>query len=450
MSNMDGQRDLTVGSPTRILFTFALPFFIANLLQAMYMAVDLLVIGQFCTGAQSTAAVANGGQAMMLLMLFVIGLSTGMTVIIGKYFGEKDFESLQRFIGSSLTLFFLLTLFMTGLAFMLAPLLLKFINTPDEAYNGALTYIYICSAGLIFTIGYNVPSGILRGVGNSVYPMICVAAACICNIIGDVVLIGVFHLDATGAAISTVASQAIGAVLTLGYLHYHPTIFKFHWNNLKLDKSHVAKLLAIGMPIAIQSILIDLSFMIIFAIVNEFGLNASAGYGVCGRLNGIILLPAMSMGMAMAPITAQNIGAKKFDRALEFFKLSVFYSTLIGIGLFVWMRYFPESAFAIFTRDPDVIAAGSQYMRSFCFEILVLGFVFSSNGFLNGSGHTRTSMMMNVIPTFAARIPFAWFVSRMAGATLYGIGFASPLASFITVFLMAGYISTGLWKQERF
>ena len=169
---MDGQRDLTVGSPTKILFTFALPFFIANLLQAMYMAVDLLVIGQFCTGAQSTAAVANGGQAMMLLMLFVIGLSTGMTVIIGKYFGEKDFESLQRFIGSSLTLFFLLTLVMTALAFLLAPLLLKFINTPEEAYNDALTYIYICSAGLIFTIGYNVPSGILRGVGNSVYPMI--------------------------------------------------------------------------------------------------------------------------------------------------------------------------------------------------------------------------------------------------------------------------------------
>ncbi len=447
---MDGQQDLTVGSPTKILFTFALPFFIANLLQAMYMAVDLLVIGQFCTGAQSTAAVANGGQAMMLLMLFVIGLSTGMTVIIGKYFGEKDYESMQQFIGSSLTLFFLLTLVMTVLAFALAPLLLKFINTPEEAYNGALTYIYICSAGLIFTIGYNVPSGILRGVGNSFYPMICVAAACVCNIIGDLVLIGVFHLDATGAAISTVASQAIGAVLTLGYLHYHPRIFQFHWNNLKLNKAHITKLLAIGMPIAIQSILIDLSFMIIFAIVNGFGLNASAGYGVCGRLNGIILLPAMSMGMAMAPITAQNIGAKKHDRALQFFKLSVFYSTLIGIGLFVWMRYFPASAFSIFTRDPDVIAAGSEYMRSFCFEILVLGFVFSGNGFLNGSGHTRMSMLMNVIPTFAARIPFAWIASQMAGASLYRIGFASPLASFITVFLMMGYIATGHWKQERF
>ena len=447
---MDGQQDLTVGSPSKILFTFALPFFIANLLQAMYMAVDLMVIGQFCEGAQSTAAVANGGQAMMLLMLFVIGLSTGMTVLVGKYFGEKDHESMQRFIGSSLTLFFLLTLFMTAMAFAIAPWLLMFINTPEEAYNGALTYIYICSAGLMFTVLYNVSSGILRGVGNSFFPMICVAAACVCNIIGDLVLIGVFHWDATGAAISTVASQAIGAVMTLSYLHYHPKIFQFHWDNLSLDKSHVTKLLAIGMPIAIQSILIDLSFMIIFAIVNEFGLNASAGYGICGRLNGIILLPAMSMGMAMAPITSQNIGAKKYDRALEFFKLSVFYSTLIGIGLFVWMKCFPESAFSIFTRDPDVIKAGSQYMSSFCYEILVLGFVFSGNGFLNGSGHTRMSMLMNVIPTFAARIPFAWFVSRMAGATLYGIGFASPLASFITVFLMMGYIATGHWKQERF
>lgn len=447
---MDGQQDLTIGSPSKILFTFALPFFIANLLQALYMAVDLLIIGQFCEGAQSTAAVANGGQSMMLLMLFVIGLSTGMTVIIGKYFGEKDYESMQRFIGSSLTFFFLLTLFLTTLAFALAPTLLRFINTPKEAVDSALTYIYICSAGLIFTIGYNIPSAILRGVGNSFFPMICVAAACVCNVFGDLLLIGVYDWGAAGAAISTVASQAIGAAMTLGYLHFHPKIFQFHWRNLKLNKSHIAKLLKIGMPIAIQSILIDLSFMIIFAIVNEFGLNASAGYGVCGRLNGIILLPAMSMGMAMAPITSQNIGAKKFDRALQFFKLSVFYSTLIGIGLFIWMRYFPESAFSIFTRDPNVIAAGSQYMRSFCFEILVLGFVFSGNGFLNGSGHTRMSMTMNVFPTLLVRIPFAWFVSRMAGATLYGIGFASPLASFITVFLMTGYLATGRWKQERF
>lgn len=447
---MTGQQDLTVGSPSKILFTFALPFFIANLLQAMYMAVDLLVIGQFCEGAQPTASVANGAQAMMLFMLFVIGLSTGLTVLVGNYFGAKDYESMQRFIGSSLTLFFLLTLFMTAVAILIAPWILWFINTPEEAYKDALTYIYICSAGLIFTIGYNVSSGILRGVGNSFFPMICVAVACVCNVVGDLVLIGLYHLDAPGAALATVASQAIGAALTLGYLHYHPKIFQFHWNNLKLDKKYVAKLLRIGLPIAIQSILIDLSFMIIFAIVNEFGLNASAGYGVCGRLNGIILLPAMSMGMAIAPITSQNIGAKKFDRALQFFRLSVLYSTLIGIGLFVWMRYFPESAFAIFTRDPDVIAAGSQYMRSFCFEILVLGFVFSGNGFLNGSGHTRMSMTMNVFPTLLVRIPFAWFVSRMAGATLYGIGFASPLASFITVFLMAGYFATGHWKQERF
>lgn len=447
---MTGQQDLTVGSPSKILFTFALPFFIANLLQALYMAVDLLVIGQFCEGAQSTAAVANGAQAMMLFMLFVIGLSTGLTVLVGNYFGAKDYASMQRFIGSSLTFFFLLTLFLTAVAFAVAPPLLHFINTPEEAYKDALTYIYICSAGLTFTILYNVSSGILRGVGNSFFPMICVAVACVCNIVGDLVLIAIFHLDATGAALATVASQALGAAMTLGYLHYHPTIFQFHWNNLKLDKKHVAKLLRIGAPIAIQSILIDLSFMIIFAIVNEFGLNASAGYGVCGRLNGIILLPAMSMGMAIAPITSQNIGAKKFDRALQFFRLSVLYSTLIGIGLFVWMRYFPESAFAIFTRDPDVIAAGSQYMRSFCFEILVLGFVFSGNGFLNGSGHTRMSMTMNVFPTLLVRIPFAWFVSRMAGATLYGIGFASPLASFITVFLMTGYLATGRWKQERF
>lgn len=446
---MKAQRDLTVGNPSYILISFALPFFIANLLQALYMAVDLLVIGNFSSNPANCAAVANGAQIMMLVVLFIVGFTTGATVIIGKYFGSKQHLQMQEFIGSSICAFLIFTGALVLLSFLAAPWLIRFLNTPEEASEQANVYVNICISGLFFTIGYNVLSSILRGVGNSIIPMITVGVACAFNVVGDLVLIGVYNMGPAGAAYATIASQAIGMILTFVYLARHPEIFPFKLSGLRIYKEHIYKLFAIGAPIAIQSTLIDLSFIIIFSIVNAFGVNASAGYGICCRLNGLILLPAISMGMALTPIIAQNLGANLHARAMNFYKLSVVYSTIIGLGLFIWMEFWSETAFMLFTRNEEIIAAGSQYMKSFCFEILVLGFVFSSNGFLNGSGHTRFSMVTNVVPTFLVRIPYAWIVSLLPGATLYGIGFASPLASFVSVFITLAYLYTGRWKLNR-
>ncbi|MDO4573645.1 MAG: MATE family efflux transporter [Planctomycetia bacterium] len=446
---MEVQKDLTTGNPSRTLVSFAIPFFIANLLQALYGMVDLLIVGRFTSGPIDSAAVANGTQVLMLATFFLTGLTTGATVVIGNYFGAKDSDKLRKAIGTMLSGFCLFTLLLMAFLFYFTPALVRFLNTPAQAVEKTVEYVEICTAGLLFVYGYNAFSAILRGVGNSFLPMVFIGIACVCNIVIDLILVGGYGMGPAGAAYATIGSQAISMMCAFGYLKYQKTLFDFKLASLKIDPRTAWTLFSIGFPLAIQSTIIDLSFMLIFAFVNKFGVAASAGYGICCRLNGILLLPAVSLAMALTPIIAQNLGAGKHDRALRFLKLSATYATAVGVLLFCWMQFFPEPAFALFTNDPEVIRQGALYMRGFCYDALVLGFVFSGNGFLNGSGHTRFSLVNNLIPTFLVRVPFAWYISTMPEATLYGIGLAAPLASFLSIFITLTYLATGRWKLSR-
>lgn len=444
-----GERDLTQGGLISTLISFAVPFFIANLLQALYGAVDLLIVGQFSSGVADVSAVACGSQIMTLVILAVCGLTTAGTVLIGRFFGAKELDRVRRTIGTMLTTFLVCTLFVTGLMFWLSPALLRFLQTPEEAFAGANRYVLICSAGTLFIFGYNAFSAILRGVGNSKSPMIFVGIACLCNIVLDLLLVGRFGMGPVGAAVATVGSQAASMFFAIFYIRRMNDLFDFRLSSFRVDFSLMKKLFIIGLPLSIQSTLIDFSFILIFSIVNQMGVAASAGYGICCRINGFTMLPSISLGMALTAITAQNLGAGKTRRALSFFKRSVALGAGIALFFFLWMEFWPESAFALFTKEASVIAAGSLYMKSFCFDVLLVAFVFSSNGLLNGSGHTRFTLVNNVVPTFLVRVPAAWFISRLPGATLYGIGWAAPMASVLSVVITLIYLRTGRWRKQR-
>ena len=417
-----GERDLTQGGIVVTLVTFAIPFFLANLLQALYGAVDLLIVGRFASGVADVSAVACGSQIVTIILMGVAGLTTAGTVLIGKYF---------------------------GLMFWFCPSLLRFLKTPAEAFADAERYVLICSAGTVFIFGYNGFSAILRGVGNSISPMIFVGIACGCNALLDLVLVGCFAMGPIGAAIATVASQALSMIFAIFYIKRLGNLFDFHLSSFRIVPEIMKKLFAIGLPLSIQSTLIDFSFILIFSFINRMGLEESAGYGICCRLNGFTMLFSISFGMALTAIVAQNLGAGKTERALSFLKTSILLSGSIAVFLFLWMEFWPESAFVLFTKEPGVIAAGSLYMKSFCFDVLLVAFVFSANGFLNGSGHTRFTLVNNLVPTFMVRVPAAWLISSIPGATLYGIGWAAPFASALSVLITLIYLKTGRWKIKR-
>lgn len=448
-SAMRNQRDLTRGPLLSTLLSFAMPFFAANLLQALYGAVDLLVVGRFATGVADVSAVACGSQVMTLVIMFVIGLTVAGTVLIGKFYGAKDLQQVRRTVGTMLSCFIIGSILLTALMFAVASPVLRFIQTPGEAFVAARDYIDICSAGTIFIFGYNAFSAILRGVGNSRSPMIFVGIACFCNLLADLLLVGYFKMGPAGAAYATVASQAISMIFAVVYIKRQKFLFDFRLSSFKIDWRLAWKLLAIGLPLSIQSMLIDLSFMLIFSIVNTIGVAASAGYGICCRLNGFTMLPSISLGMALTAIVAQNLGAGKPDRAIASFKLGVVVAMSIATVFFCWMEFWPASAFAFFTHDAETIAAGSLYMKSFCFDVLLVSWVFCANGLLNGSGHTRFTFVNNVLPTFLIRVPVAWFISKLPDATLYGIGAAAPLASTLSIVITILYLRTGRWKLPR-
>ncbi len=452
-----GKKNLTRGNMVSNLLIFSVPFLLANLIQALYSAVDLWVIGKFGGGKIGVAAVSNGGELMHLVMSFIMGLSTGATVLIGQYFGAGNHKDTQRSIGMTLSFSLLTGIAATVLFVLLTPVLVRVLNTPAEACEDTATYMRICAWGIIFVVGYNVLSAIFRGFGNSAAPLIFVAIACVCNTVGDLILVAGCGMGVAGAALATILSQAISMSLALWYLCKGGFGFKLQATNFRMPFELVSKYLKIGLPIAIQGVLIGFSFLFIVSIVNAMGGDnaaPAAGYGIVNRINGFAMLPAISFSMALAAITAQNIGANKPVRAMRTLYLALGCTMALGVCFLLLLQLFPENMVALFidrnsAGADDVIRNGALYARSFSWEYILVPIVFCTNGFFNGCGRTFFSMSNNLFCTFFVRIPVSYFCSIAAGATLYHVGLAAPLASLIGCGIAIYYLASGRWRTRK-
>lgn len=456
-SSFNGQRDLTSGNMLGTLISFSLPFLAANLLQALYGAVDLWVVGKFGGGKAGVAAVANGGEVMHLVMSFIMGLTTGATVLIGQFYGASDKRNTRKSVGMTLSF----SLF-TGIAgsiimVLISPWLVRILNTPAEAAVPALEYLEICSYGVIFVVIFNAFAAIFRGFGNSTLPLVCIGAACTFNIAADLLLVAVFNIGVRGAAYATIASQLLSVILSAVFFVRGNFGFRFAKANFVIVWHLVGKYVKIGVPIGVQSILINLSFLFIVSIVNKMGGSdpaPAAGYGIVNRINGFAMLPAISFAMAMSALTAQNIGAQKYKRAIDTLKTAIIFTMSLGAVFLVLMQLFPEFFISLFIdRSSDgateVIAQGVLYARSFSLEYILVPIVFCTNGFFVGCGHAFFSMANNVVFTFLFRVPVSYFASLMAGASLFHIGLASPLASFMSNIAALIFLWSGRWKTAK-
>ena len=450
-----GQQNLTRGNILKNLLIFSLPFLAANLLQALYGAVDLWVVGKFGGGKAGVAAVANGGEVMHLVMSFIMGLTTGATVLIGQYYGANDKRNTRKCVGMSLSFAFAVGIIGTISMVMISPWLIKILNTPQEAVEPALQYLGICSYGVFFVVVFNAFAAIFRGFGNSTLPLICIASGCICNIILDIVLVAKFSLGVQGAAIATIISQGLSVIVSFIFFCRGNFNFKFTKANFILVWKLVGKYVRIGIPIGVQSTLINLSFLFIVSIVNKMGGTDSApaaGYGIVNRINGFTMLPAISFAMALSALTAQNIGAKKFIRARKTLYISLILTLAIGAVFLAAMQLAPEFFIGLFidTANPEsaaVIHQGTLYARSFSIEYVLVPIVFCTNGFFVGTGHAFFTMANNLTSTFLLRVTTSYFFSITAGATLLHIGLAAPLASTFSAIVALIYLWSGKWKK---
>ncbi|UQA25032.1 MATE family efflux transporter [Flavonifractor plautii] len=442
------QLSLTEGNVRRALSRFAIPFLGASLLQFLYGAVDLIVVGQFADQA-GIAAVSTGSQVMQAVTNFIIGLSTGGTVLVGQYLGARRGEDVNRAIGTLFSLFALIAVVLAAAFALSTNAIVALMQVPAAAVAPTRQYLFICACGLVFITGYNMVSGVLRGLGDSKRPMYFVLVACIINIVGDLLLVGVFGLGAAGAALATVAAQGVSLALALAVLRRRDFPFDFKRRSFRIQGDKAARILRLGLPVAVQNVLVTLSFLIITAIVNHMDILAqSAAVGLVERITGFIMLFPIAFQSAISAMTAQNMGAGRPDRARQGLKYGILFCLAADIAMFVLVQLVPGLAMRLFTPDAEVIYHGVLYLRTYSIDCILVTFVFTLNGFYSGCGRTGFTLFNSLASTFLVRVPAVFFISLLPGVTLLHIGVAAPAASAVQVLLQLLYFRTGRWNHS--
>lgn len=424
--------DFTQGSIFKKLIAFMIPVLGALVLQAAYGAVDLLVVGRFGT-TEGLSAVSTGSQVLNLVTFVITQFTMGITVLIARYIGEKKQENIGALIGGATVLFGILSVFLFIIMILCALPISTLMQAPLEALNLTSMYVRICG-GIFFIVAYNVLSAIFRGLGDSKSPLLFVAVACLINVVGDLVLVARLHLDAAGAAMATVLAQACSVLFALGLLKKRQLPFEIHKHDFKINP-HCIRAMKIGVPLALQECLTQISFLALCAFINRLGLEASSGYGVaCKIVNFAMLVPSALM-QSMASFVAQNVGANNEKRA----KQSMF--TGIGIGLFIGVIVFCLVMFkgdmltGVFTTEQGVIHQGYAYLKGFALETIVTAVLFSMIGYFNGHDQTLWVMIQGLIQTLIVRLPLSYYMSIQPNASLTQIGFAAPIATITGIIL---------------
>ena len=438
------ETNLSKGSVLKRLILFALPFLASNIIQSLYNVADMLIVGRF-RGEISMSGVNIGGQVTFIMTNITIGLCAGATVLIAQNVGSGDRKSLKETISTVITMLLCAAVLLSSIMLVLKEPFLRMINTPKESFAEASNYLFITCLGIIFIFGYNALSGILRGMGDSKRPFYFVTIACITNIILDFILVAGFGMGATGAAIATVLSQALSMILCILYLVKNDFIFDFKLKSYRIYKDKLKMIFRIGLPTAVQNGVTSLSFLVITALVNEFGVFASAAVGVVGKFNGFAIMPAIAMGNSISTMAAQNIGAGEWDRAKKTCKIGTLIAIVISTSIFFLAQSFSGEILALFNDKQEVIDAGVVYIRTFSIDYLIVPWVFCINGLFIGSGHTTFSLINGILSALALRVPAAIFFGKVLHMGLAGIGLGAPVASFGSLLLVIWFLFSKRW-----
>ncbi len=429
------------------LIKFMLPILAALIIQTLYSAVDLLIVGQFAT-TESIAGVSMGGQVVSFMTFMIAGMATAVTVVIGQYIGEKRLNDAGNAIGCSLLYFAFITVVVIAVLIIFARPLLKLLNLPDEAMDEGVRYTVICGTGYVFITAYNLVGSIFRGIGDSKTPLFTVGVSCVINIFADLLLVGVFHMAAAGAAIATVFAQAVSVLLSLLITKKRGLPFTFGKENIRPHWPLLWKIVRMSIPLAINEIILGVSFMFLSAILNSLGLVAAAAVGVAGKLVNFIMVFTSAFSQALAAFVAHNIGARQLKRAQK----SLLYSIAIAVGFGAVMFYFSffhgQWMTVLFTKDTEVVIASADFLRSYAIDICFSAVMFCTCGYLNGCGKANVTLTQCLIGV-AVRIPAAYILRSIPGASLFVIGLATPISTIFQLVFCVIYLIVSNRKMKQ-
>ena len=443
-------KDLTTGKVVPLLLRFALPLFVSNALQAVYNVVDMVVVGNYI-GKAGMSAVSIGGDLLHLLTFVAMGFCSAGQVIIARAVGEKRPEDIQKTIGTMFTFLLSVSLGIALVCFLLRGSILSWLNTPAAARDFAMDYLVTCVCGLVFIYGYNIVSAILRGMGDSKRPFLFIAVAAILNMVLDVLFVKYFHMEVFGAALATVIGQGVSFLASLVYLYRRRVSFGFDFQpaSFRIDGPTFRRLLALGIPMAIQAAAINLSKILLMSWINRFDVTYSALAGIFNKLNTMCGVISQSFTTAGSTMVGQNLGARKYKRVNE----TLLTILLIGMGfaalLTAIMLLWPEGVYGMFTPDPDVLAVASVLTVPIILNFFGAGTRSVAFSLINGSGRAKLNLAVAIIDGMISRIGLAALFGFALRWDCFGFWMGDALAGFMPLLIGGAFYLSGRWRTPE-
>ncbi len=441
------KNNFTEGSILKKLSLFMLPVLGALILQAAYGAVDLLVVGRFGSTA-GLSAVSTGSQLMNLVTFMVTQLAMGATVLIARYLGEKKPERIGAVLGGATVVFAILAAVLFVLLVFFAHPIAVLMQAPREALGLTTRYVRICGMGIFFIVAYNMLAAIFRGLGDSKSPLLFVLVACLINIAGDLLFVAGFKMDAAGAAIATIMAQAVSVVLAIVILLKKDLPFTLKKSDFRLNPQ-CRKFLQVGLPLALQEVLTQASFLALCAFVNRLGLTASSGYGVASKIVSFAMLIPSALMQSMASFVAQNVGASKPKRAKQAMFTGMGIGLVFGCAVFALVMLKGDVLAGIFSTDAEVVQKGFEYLKGFAPETILTAILFSMLGYFNGNNKTVFVMIQGLVQTLLVRLPMSYLMSIQPNASLTKIGLAAPVSTLVGVLLNTAFYLYFTHSQQK-
>ena len=445
MSQRLGNRDLTKGAVWKVILRFAFPLLIGNLLQQLYNVTDSIIVGQFL-GKQALAAVSASFFIYYFVISLVIGIGSGTSIVISQFFGAKQFDKVQRAFSSFFIFMLGAGIFLSIVGIIFAQPMFQLTNTPEDVIPSAVTYFRIYVGGTFLFVTFNSIISILRGVGESVRPMLFILLTTLLNVTLDLTFIVYFHWGIEGAAYATIIAQGIGMCVGLGYVNNKHPVLSIKKKDMLFDMSLFKESLRIGLPTSVQQCAISLGLIALLGIVNSFGTDTLTAYGAAGKIDTIIIQAVLTLSGALAAFCGQNIGARQMGRVRKGVRFTMLVNVLLSALTFTVIYFFSDQMMRAFTNDTEVIAIGREYLLIMGGFFVVHGGLNVFNGALRGAGATFFPMLVSITCLWLIRIPLAYQFSLLWGriGIWWGIGIS------LCIGLTATYIyyRLGHWKNK--
>ena len=419
-------RDMTEGSIVKQVILFALPLMLGNIFQMLYNTVDSIVVGNF-VGKQALAAVGSTTMIVNMMVFFFNGFSTGAGVIIANLFGARNMEKLHKAVETTMAATFLLSALFTVAGVAAVKPMLRFMATPEDVFGEATVYLQIYIGGISGLLVYNMGSGILRAVGDTMRPLFFLVLTSVVNIVLDLVFVVGLHSGIEGVAWATIISQFISAVLTLLLLTRSEDIYRLTWIDLKIDRGILGEIFAVGLPAGIQSIITAFSNVFVQSYINFFGSSCMAGWSCYNKLDQFVMLRMQSMAMAATTFVSQNIGAGRERRADKGTVITVSMSVGVTAVIVALLCLFAAPAVRMFSPDESVIEYGVLFIRANCFFLLFNCVNHVLAGALRGRGDSKGPMIIMLLAFVGIRQVYLYVVTHFVANTPFLVGFGYPV-----------------------